>query len=307
MPEAHRPFAAAMTILPAMAVIALADTFFIRIAEVLGLWQFHFVRALIVLPILAIWARLSGTQIVPNKIGAVLFRGLFFGLSMLLYFGSLAYISVPQAAAGLFSSPLWVLILTALVLRQKIGPRRIGAVGCGFIGVLIVLQPDGGLSWAQLMPVAGGFCYALSAISTRTWCQGETTLSLLAGFTVWMIILGGLGVLLTGIFVTNAPAGAEGLHWRYWGAFTPEVRFWFAVQVFTVTVAVYGLTLGYQLADASYASVFEYSFIVFAAFWAALFFFQIPSFAEVIGIALIIVSGVLIALSPAAQVQIQPS
>ena len=154
-------------------------------------------------------------------------RGFLFGLSMILYFGSLGFLSVSQAAAGLFSSPLWVLILTAVVFRQKIGPRRIAAVGCGFIGVLIVLQPEGGLSWAQLMPIGGGFCYALSAISTRTWCQGETALSLLAGFIAWMIVLGGIGVILTGIYVQDPPPGAEGLLLRSWAPFTPEVWFWY--------------------------------------------------------------------------------
>ena len=303
MPDEQRPLAAGAIVLVAMAGIAFTDTFFVRIAEVAGLWQFHLIRALIVLPILGLWAWWRGIRIVPNKKMAVLFRGLLFGLSMIFYFGSLGFLSVAQAAAGLFSSPLWVLIISALVFGEKIGPRRIGAVAVGFVGVLIVLQPERGLSWAQAMPIAGGFCYALAAISTRRWCQGESALSLLAAFFVWMIVICSIGVLVTGAMVSDPPIGPEGLLLRSWAQLTPNAWFWIGVQVVTAIVGVYSLTYAYQLADASYVAVFEYSFIVFAALWAAVLFWIFPTLLEMAGILMIILSGVLIALSPAARTQ----
>ncbi len=304
MSEANRPLASAGVIFASMALVAWIDSFFLRIAEVAGLWQFHVLRALIVLPIMALYSRWSGVSIIPRKIWPVLARGFCVSVSMVLYFGSLAFLSVPQAAAGLFTSPLWVLLLTALVLRQRIGPRRIGAIILGFLGVLLVLNPGvGNLNIAYLMPLAGGFFYALGAIATRTWCAGETALALLAAFFVLMVFWGIGGISVLWLLGVEAPPGQAGLLLRAWGGLTPDATFWLFTQAICSVVGIYGLTRGYQLAEASYAAVFEYSFLVFAAFWALVLFGRAPGAMEVSGIFLILVSGLLIAASPAARRQ----
>ena len=88
-----------------MAMIAFIDSFFIRIAEVAGLWQFHMLRAFIALPLMWIVSRMTGIAILPNRFVPVFVRGLCISGSMICYFGSLAFLTVPQAAAGLFTAP----------------------------------------------------------------------------------------------------------------------------------------------------------------------------------------------------------
>lgn len=302
MASTNRPLAAAVVVSGAMAVVALVDSFFFHIAEVLGLWQFHLLRALSALPILWVWSRLGGIRILPYRVWPVLLRGFAMSGAMILYFGSLGFLSVPVAAAGLFTSPIWILVLTAVFLRQRIGPRRIGAVMLGFGGAIIVLDPRGAaLSPVILMPLAAGFFWGLGAIATRAWCDGETALSLLASFFVCMIFWGTSGIAILTWFDIQAPVGVEGLLFRAWGDFTPVAAFWFVAQVLTAAIALYGIVRGYQLAEASYVGVFEYSFLVFAALWGALFLGGWPTQWELLGLGMILSSGLLIALSPAAR------
>ena len=238
----------------------------------------------------------------PVKWRPVLLRGLIISGSMILYFGSLGFISVPEAAAGLFTSPVWILLISALGLRQKIGPRRIAAVALGFGGALVVLNPfSASLSWALVMPVAAGLFWALGNIATRAWCEDETALTLLAAFFVSMVFWGAGGIAILTFLDIQAPDGPEGLLLRAWGAFTPDATIWFTAQIFVSVFAIYGLTRAYQLAEASYVGVFEYSFLVSAALWGALLLRDPPTIREMLGLSMILVSGLLIASSPAAR------
>jgi hypothetical protein len=66
------------------------------------------------------------------------------GLStMLLAFGSLAYLPLAESTTIGFAAPLFAVMLSALVLKEKVGPHRWGAVIAGFLGVLLVMRPEG--------------------------------------------------------------------------------------------------------------------------------------------------------------------
>lgn len=302
--DQNRVALAAVVVFASMSAVAWVDTFFILIAEVAGLWQFHLLRALIALPIMVIASKLTGIMILPRRVVPVMARAVAVSGSMICYFGSLSFLSVGQAAAGLFTSPLWVLVLTALVLRQGIGPRRLAAILFGFMGAMLVLGPEAtDLNPAFALPIIGGFLYGLGAVATRTWCAGETAMSLLAAFFVCMIFWGSGGIALLTLVGVEAEPGTAGLLTRAWGDLNPTAMFWIFMQACISVVGIYGLTYAYQLAEASYVAVFEYSFLVFAVFWALVLFRDVPTVIEVTGIGLILLSGALIALSPAARAQ----
>ncbi|MEM1506541.1 EamA family transporter, partial [Domibacillus sp. 8LH] len=62
--------------------------------------------------------------------------------AMLVYFGALALLPVAQVAAGLFTAPIFVLVISRFVYGERIGPVRVLAVLTGFAGVLLVLGPE---------------------------------------------------------------------------------------------------------------------------------------------------------------------
>lgn len=99
--------------------------------------------------------------------------------------------------AGLFSAPLWVALLTVLLFRQPLGLLDSFAVILGFIGALMLLQPDfADLSILSLMPLAVGFFYGLGMMLTRHWCSDETPVALALGI---FLAIGFAGFIMLGV------------------------------------------------------------------------------------------------------------
>jgi drug/metabolite transporter (DMT)-like permease len=189
------------------------------------------------------------------------------------------------------------MLIGALFLEQKVGPTRIAAALLGFGGVLLVLQPfKGGLDPVALVPMASGFFYAIGALATRQWCEGESTLSMLLFFFLWLGLFGLIGTAWFTLVPVEVPAGPDGFLLR--GLVWPGATSWalLGVQVVGSMVAVGMLFRGYQLGDAAQVAIFEYSLLIFAAFWGYLMFGQTLGPMAVLGMGLIVASGAVISL-----------
>lgn len=295
--RAVNPMGAALSVLAGAAVLGLIDNFVILIAAEGSLWQFHATRTAMALPIMVAIALLGWGRLRPNRPIAVLCRSALSATAMLIYFASLALFPTTVAAAGLFTSPIFVVILSWALLRRPVGWRRWGAVLVGFVGVLLVIGPTGDdFGPGSLFPVLAGLFYAAGALATREWCEGEGTLSLTAGFFLMLGLMGltGLGVLA--LWPVDAPLGADGFAFRGMGAATPGFLFWTAVQAVGSLIGVAALFRGYQLGEASHVAIFEYSFLIFITAWGFVLYSTVPGVAALAGIALILVSGAVISL-----------
>lgn len=295
--SATRPIAALLAVLSGMALIGFVDNFVVVIAEEAGLWQFHLIRSLIALPLICgLWVIGMG-RLRPLNVWAVSIRSIFVAGSMILYFGTLAFLPIAQVAAGLFTSPIFVLLISAFFLRVQVGPVRLFAALAGFAGVLMVLRPDaGGLGPANIVPVAAGLLYAIGAIVTRRWCAAESMLSMLTGFFLALGIFGSIGAALLALFPQVTGPGAAGFVLRGWAPATQTFLFWTVVQAVGSIVAVGLLIKGYQWADASYVAVFEYSLLIWVSLWAFVLRGETVDRIAFLGIALIILSGAVIAM-----------
>lgn len=292
-----RPMAAAVSMLLAMVVIGVIDNYVTVIAGSIGLWQFYLIRMLMALPLIWLMALAGLGSMRPRRVGPVALRSLLVAVSMLFYFASLAVMPIAQALAGLFTSPIFVLLISVFGMGQRIGPWRVLAVALGFSGALLVLQPDPqNFSLVTLMPMAGGFFYALGALATRVWCAGESTVALLAGV---MGMQGALGIIMLALLPVLGVAEAEGalaFVTRGWIWEFSEIYIWLVVQCVGSVVGVFLIIRAYQLSDASYVAVFEYSVMIFGPLYGWLVFSQTLGLWQAAGVALIAVAGVIIAL-----------
>lgn len=288
---------AAVLMVCAMAIIGVIDNLIPRIAEQIGLWQFHFTRAVLALPLVAALSLTGLGGLRPRRWWAVAARSLFVALSMMFYFSALAIMPIAQALAGLFTSPIFILLITTLFMRQPVGPWRIMAVGIGFAGILFVLQPDpADFDLAVLIPVAAGFFYALGAISTRTLCAGESALALLMGMWLALGAFGALGVVALELFPVASPPGAEGFVTRGWVWPMWQAAPWVVVQVLGAVSAVFLIIRAYQMGEPSHVGVFEYSVMLFGPVFAWAAFGQPVTAWQMVGIVLIAGAGAIIAI-----------
>jgi drug/metabolite transporter (DMT)-like permease len=107
--------------------------------------ELAFYRFAFGLPPLLAWMAWTGTfdawrtaRPMAHAVRAVLGLG-----TMLLAFSALAYLPLAESTTIGFAAPLFAVALSALVLKERVGPHRWSAVAIGFIGVLVVMRPEG--------------------------------------------------------------------------------------------------------------------------------------------------------------------
>lgn len=293
----HNPRQAATFMVLAMLIIGLIDNYIAVIARDISLWQFQFVRACVGLPMLIAVAWLGFGSLRPIRLWAVLLRNGLVAIGMLFYFGSLAFMPIAQALAGLFTAPIFVLLISVFAFGEKVGTLRVLAVLLGFAGIVVVLGPGNGtLTYVNFLPVFGGLFYAMGSVATQRICAGESTIAMLAGLFSLQGLFGLLALGVLALWAPLAPLGAEGFLLR--GFVWPTGLTWVLifVQAIGSLIGVGFLIRAYQSGEPSFVAVFEYSVFIFGPLFAYLLFGQGVSAQQMIGIAMIAGAGSLIAL-----------
>jgi drug/metabolite transporter (DMT)-like permease len=296
MSAPNRTLAAAGAILIYATIIGFIDNYVRGIAEDIGLWQFQAMRSALAVAVFGLAAFPLALRLRPVNLGAVVARSVVHSGAMLMYFGSLAFLSVAQAAAGLFTAPIFVLILSRLVYGHHLGPVRILAALVGFAGVLLVLSPGGDdLSLALILPLGAGALYGLGNLATREWCPGESAATLTLWYMAVIGLVGALGTVALWLLAPVAAPGADGFLMRgpVWPA--NATLFWTAVQAVGSVIGVGLMVRAYQLAEASRVSVFEYVILPLSAGWSWLIWGQTITLLSAFGMALIFAAGAMIA------------
>lgn len=289
MTDANRPLAAAAAIVTAMAIIGFIDQYITVLADTSSLWTFQLLRALMMFAMAGIFVVVARRRLHVVSWRGVLGRSAFNATALMIYFGAIGFMPVAQAAAGLFTAPIWILVFSVVFFRLRVGPVRVAAALIGFVGVILVLSPDlSKVTALTFVPAAAGAFYAIAAIATREWCAREGTLELTLGIFAFQALGGIAGIVLLG----------DGDTYLTRGFVMPTAQVWgiLGLQAVGSLVGVLLLVRGYQLAEASLASVFEFSVLGFSALFGWLLLGQVTGPPGLIGLGLIALAGSLIAL-----------
>jgi drug/metabolite transporter (DMT)-like permease len=93
--------------------------------------------------------------------------GCMLGASLSI-FTALAFLPLATTTVIMFLNPILVTFLSAIFLKEHIGPRRLVAIFIGFSGVLVVINPSvDGLNMAMLLPLGAAFFLAVYVMLTR--------------------------------------------------------------------------------------------------------------------------------------------
>jgi drug/metabolite transporter (DMT)-like permease len=296
----NRTFAALGMILVYATVVGFADNYVRVIAAEGGLWQFHAMRAMLAIPLIAAIALVLRHPFLPRNRGRVAARSAIHGAAMLVYFGALAYLPVAIVAAGLFTAPLFVLLISRVLYGEPISAVQVYAVLLGFGGVILLLGPSAmsEASLAAVLPVLAGALYAMGNIATRRWCEGESAETLLAGFFAALLLLGLVGMAVLAIVPQAVPEGPAGFIFRGWVAPSSTFLFWTVVQAVVSVIGVGLMIRAYQIAPAATVSVFEYIILPLSAIWGLIIWAETLTVMAIIGMLMIAAAGTIIALAP---------
>jgi drug/metabolite transporter (DMT)-like permease/uncharacterized protein YjiS (DUF1127 family) len=130
------------------------------------------VAAAILLP--WVWRDLGG-RVSDRRYGMHIVRTLASLAAMYCYFGAIARIPLADAVLLQFTSPIFVPLLALLMLRVPLESRAIAAAVVGFVGVTIVLDPQGAaLTTGALLGLGSGLFSALAVIAIWVLSGGES-------------------------------------------------------------------------------------------------------------------------------------
>lgn len=180
-------------------------------------------------------------------------------VGMLLWFYAIGVVPLGKAVAIHFTLPLFVLLLAALVLGEKVGPRRVGATFVGFCGTLIILRPglaDVGLPEAMILGSAA--LYAATVIYLKKMVATETPLALTFYTNAF-------------IFLFSIPAALY-----YWVPATTADIIPILVVGILGTAAPFLFTTALRSADASVIATLDFLRLPFTAGLAYALFDEVP-------------------------------
>ncbi|MGR3507266.1 MAG: DMT family transporter [Paracoccaceae bacterium] len=170
--------------------------------------------------------------------------------------------------------PLLVAALSGPVLGETVGWRRWAAIGVGFIGVLIILQPGFGVFRIEaIVPLIAALMFALYGLLTRYAARKDNT----ATSFFWTGTVGSLAMTIVGLWFWEPMTGPD------WG--------WMGLLCITGALGHWLLIKCYEVAEASAVQPFAYLQLVFASVLGIAVFSETIRTNVAVGAALIVAAG----------------
>lgn len=225
------------------------------VGQVIGLRQAA--TLLVLIPYVMLFSRWSALRVVDWS--GQLTRGVLFIIGSVFIVLSLAELPLATAITMLFASPIFMVMLSAQLLGERIGRYRWVAVIGGFLGVLIILRPGAeAFQWALLLPLLAALVNALRDVLTRRLSRTETSIAIL----FWSNI-----ILMIGGFVT-LPFG--------WVPVTGHAAFWFVAAGIFNGSAHFCIIEALRTGEASVVAPIRYTALLWAALLGFIVWGELP-------------------------------
>ncbi len=274
---------AALLVVFAMTMITTNDAIVKHITQVFNVGQIMFLRGALICIVFAAIMSLRGQKIFnPATLHRWNLARAGFELCATLFFMTgLSLLPIAVASTLGFSSPIFLALLAAVVLREKVGLLRWLIIFAGFGGVMLITNPfDESASWAVVLPIICAVFVALRDLAIR-YVPGDIPSSQVAFTNAWIVTLGG---------------GAYSLY-QGWNLPEPHWYLWFAGLAAALYCGYLFLIIGSRLGELSFISPFKYISIIIAIGYGYLIWDEAPTLKMLAGAAIIVISGIILVSS----------
>jgi drug/metabolite transporter (DMT)-like permease len=254
--------------------------------DVMGKWlvttytvgQLLLIRSLAALVIVLPFVVRQGVRrtLRPERPGLQALRVLFSTSEVALFYLAVSYLPLADAMTIWLAAPVWVAILAAFLLGERVDARRWLAIALGFVGVMVALNPSGASpSGPALIALLGSILFAAMLIASRR-LRGTPDVTLVAWQTVGALLMG----------LSLLPLG-----WV-----TPSLTDTCLLGLLGIVAmgAHICITRSLKLAEASVVVPYQYTLIVWALVFGWFVFGDWPTPAMLAGAALIVTAGLIL-------------
>jgi len=267
-----------LAMIVAMACFIVNDALVKYASQTMAAAQLIFVRGVVAsVLVLAVAQAMGATRRIRETArGWVAVRAVVDAVATVLFLVSLFHLPLANATAINMTSPLFITVLAAMFIGERLGPARWLAVGVGFLGVLLIIQPQ-----------AEGFnVYALVCLLATVLLSVRDLLTRRVPPRVPSIL-----ITLSNSFAVTLLAGALSLieGWRPYGAFELGLL---AVAAVFLSTAYYLIVVSTRRGDLSLVAPFRYTALLFATIAGFVVWGETPNALGWSGIVLVIASGI---------------
>ena len=251
------------------ALAILSDVFIKLLEPGAPVFQFAFLRSVLTLLMLIPMAgKLNRKHLFEGfKIHAV--RAHIHLAGILCMIVALGNLPLATANAVFYAAPILVMVLAAVIFREKLTPLSITAVFSGFLGIVLILRPVE-FNWAAIAALGAAFALAINAVMVRQLPKQQTTVHKL--FLTYLLILP----------VAGALAWWEGASW--------DSSMLVSAAGSAVFILGYNITilLAYRQVEANQVTSAEYTGLIWAVAIGWIGFGEVPDLWFLAGSAMIV-------------------
>ena len=280
-----------VTILLTVFAMALTDAFVKYASSDMTLWQIYVCRSALALPPLLLLAR---GRICPASPRWVALRSMLLVMMYLAIYATIPILDLSVMAAALYTAPLFIVLLSAIFLAEKIRRAHWYAAVLGFVGVLVVVRPQGEeFTPMALVPVVAAALYAAAAVVTRGRCANESSATLALSLNIALVLVGAVASLYLAVF-PSSNAAAYPFLLNGWSDLDTDALVVLVIMGALIVGVTVGLARAYQSPHPQIIATFDYAYLIFAAFWGFVFFREVPTASTLVGMVLIAGAGLLV-------------
>ena len=241
-----------------------------------------FFRSFLGLPVIVLVAYLSGGihLLATKRLDSHALRSIAGAISMFCNFTAYTLLPLADATAIGFAAPLFVVVLAATILRERVHVYRWSAVAIGFIGVVVIVGPEAQMAQGVVIGAAfaltGAALAALAMIFLRRMSAHEHSTTI----AFYFMLTSGVISLFTIPAGWNMPTSSEAL-----------------ILIFTGLSGGIGqlfLSFSYRYSEASMLAPFDYTAMIWAVALGYFLFGELPMPQVWIGAAIVVAAGLLI-------------
>ena len=264
-------------------------------ANEMPIWQLTVLRSLLVIPVLVFaciqYAAFANLR--PNVIAWGITRAFCMVTMNFTYYASLPLLTISAAATAYYISPIITLILSVLIVGERVNIIGVMAMFLAFFGAILIIDiSDANFNFLILFPMLSALAYSCASIITRTKCTNAPPL--------FMSLLVHMAFLASGIVASVVVAHYSDAIWAYTDYFfvaSPWVPISGKMWLVMIMLAAFNLTthmgfaMAYRKAPASMIAIWEYTYLPIVSIMAFFMFGELPEISTLLGMAAIILSG----------------
>jgi S-adenosylmethionine uptake transporter len=276
---APRALAGAALCLASWAAFSLQDAIVKSLVTSLPVPEVLFGRSVVIVALTSVFLTRADYRAltIPANLRSIVLRSALILIAWGAYYRASRSLQLAELVTYYFVAPLFVVALSAPLLKERVSLGRWGATLLGFGGVLVSAAPGTGASLAPVgLALTAAFAWALTTLLARSLTKGVSTPTMMLAGSIGFLCACGTMLPSLGVWPSLHQAlamgglGCVGATGQY---------LWFESM---------------RRAEASLLAPLEYSMFAYAIFWGYVVFGDWPHVRTFVGAAIVLTSGLLV-------------